>query len=195
MVDPDVIRAVQGDRITAPDILRVQLGEVHILDDNVADAADHAQALASDDALAANAHNALVRAHVDLLQRRLVVRARRPRIVAAPVQRVRVDRVLPGAAARVRVGDAARAVVALPGAPEVVEFPVYQDRARRVVRQPCGQLGDVAGRCGFSVAAACRASGIAEGLSGDPCGVGMAEKGDSCNEWFKHLEWSGQQNE
>jgi hypothetical protein len=60
MVDPDHVGVVQGDGVAAPDVLRVEVGDVDVLDDDVLDAADHPDALALDDALVANADEGLV---------------------------------------------------------------------------------------------------------------------------------------
>lgn len=54
VVDPDQIGVVQGDGVAAPDVLRVEVRDVHVLDDDVLGAADHADALALDDALVAD---------------------------------------------------------------------------------------------------------------------------------------------
>lgn len=55
MVDPDLVSAVQSDSITTPDILRVQFGDVNVLNDDIADAVGQTQPLAPDDTSTANA--------------------------------------------------------------------------------------------------------------------------------------------
>jgi hypothetical protein len=51
VVDPDYVGTIYGDGIAAPNVLRVQVGDVDILDDDVAGAADDAEALALNDSL------------------------------------------------------------------------------------------------------------------------------------------------
>ncbi|KAF7545500.1 hypothetical protein G7046_g9552 [Stylonectria norvegica] len=112
VIDPDHVDVVEGDGIAAPDVLGVELGDVDVLDDDVAHAADEPQALALDDALAAHAYEALVGldgdaelAGVVVLDRRL---GRAGLVVVAPA--VLVDgelaggRGAPGCAARGRGG-------------------------------------------------------------------------------------------
>ena len=65
VVDPDLVRAVEGDRIAAPDIMRIQVGDVDVLDDDVADAGDDAEALAHHHAAAAFADDGFVGGHGD----------------------------------------------------------------------------------------------------------------------------------
>jgi hypothetical protein len=60
VVDPDEVGAVDGDGVAAPDVGRVDVGEAHVLDDNVLCVADDADALALDYALGALADQALV---------------------------------------------------------------------------------------------------------------------------------------
>ena len=60
VVDPDHVGVVQGDGVAAPNVLRVEVGDVDVLDDDVPDAADHPDTLALDDALVANADEGLV---------------------------------------------------------------------------------------------------------------------------------------
>lgn len=60
VVDPDVGGASKGDGITAPDVLRVQVRDLDVLNDDVVDAVGHAEALALDDTLAALTDDGLV---------------------------------------------------------------------------------------------------------------------------------------
>lgn len=50
MVNPHLVAAVQGDRITAPDVLRVELSNVDVLDDDTAGAICDPETGALDDA-------------------------------------------------------------------------------------------------------------------------------------------------
>lgn len=65
VVDPDQVGAVDGDTVTAPHVLRVQVLDSNVLDDNVADAANHAKTFSSDDTLVALANDGLVRVDGD----------------------------------------------------------------------------------------------------------------------------------
>lgn len=65
MVDPDKVAVVEGDGVSAPDVLRVQVGDGDVLDDDVLGAADDAQALALDDTGVALAEDGLVRSDGD----------------------------------------------------------------------------------------------------------------------------------
>jgi hypothetical protein len=53
VVDPDEVCAVDGDGVAAPDVFRVDVGETHVLDDDVFGVADDAHTLAFDYALGA----------------------------------------------------------------------------------------------------------------------------------------------
>lgn len=55
VIDPDKVCTVQGDSITTPDVLRVEVRNVNILNDDVAGTADNLQALSFDDSGAAGA--------------------------------------------------------------------------------------------------------------------------------------------
>lgn len=73
VVDPDQVSAGQGDGITTPDVLGVQLGDTDVLDDDVLHAVGHAQTLALDDSRGARAEDGLVRGDLDGVQTGLVV--------------------------------------------------------------------------------------------------------------------------
>lgn len=90
VVDPDAVGAVQGDCIATPDVLRVEVGEVDVLDDDVAGAAAKAQALAANDSLGAHADDGLVALDVDGLARGVPVGARHPSARGACVGDVRL---------------------------------------------------------------------------------------------------------
>lgn len=73
VVDPDQVGAGQGDGITSPDVLGVELGDADVLDDDVLHAVGHAQTLALDDSRGAGAEDGLVRGDLDGVQTGLVV--------------------------------------------------------------------------------------------------------------------------
>ena len=64
VVDPDEIRADERDGVAAPDVLRVELGDVDVLYDDVG-AAGYAEAFAADHAGGAFADDGLVVLDVD----------------------------------------------------------------------------------------------------------------------------------
>jgi hypothetical protein len=53
VINPDHISTVQGDGIAAPNVLRIQVRNVNILNNDVAGTADDLQTLSSDDSGAA----------------------------------------------------------------------------------------------------------------------------------------------
>lgn len=55
VINPDKVCTVQGDSITTPDVLRVEVRNVNILNDDVAGTADNLQALSFNDSGAARA--------------------------------------------------------------------------------------------------------------------------------------------
>lgn len=71
MVDPDQISTVEGDGVSAPDVVRVEFGDLNILNDNIADA-DHAETLAHDLGIVL-AHNGLVAGYGDAEETSIVV--------------------------------------------------------------------------------------------------------------------------
>lgn len=73
VVDPDQVGAGEGDGVTSPDVLRVQLRDTDVLDDDVLHAVGHAQTLALDDSGGARAEDGLVRGDLDGAQTGLVV--------------------------------------------------------------------------------------------------------------------------
>lgn len=48
VINPDKVSTVQGDGITTPDVLRIEVRNVHILNDDVAGTANNLQALSLD---------------------------------------------------------------------------------------------------------------------------------------------------
>lgn len=73
VVDPDHVSAGDGDSITTPDVLRVDLGEVDVLDDDVLDTVGHVDTLALDDTGGALADKRLVGLDLDGVPASLVV--------------------------------------------------------------------------------------------------------------------------
>jgi hypothetical protein len=67
------LTTVDGDGITTPDVLRVDIGETDVLNDNVLDAADHADTLSLDNTLVALADQRLVGANSHTEHTSLVV--------------------------------------------------------------------------------------------------------------------------
>lgn len=65
MVDPDKVGAGKLNRITSPNVFRVQVGDLDVLDDDVGNTIGHPQALALDDALIAHAKDGFVRRDID----------------------------------------------------------------------------------------------------------------------------------
>lgn len=49
VINPDKISTIQGDSITTPDVLRVKVRDVNVLNDNIAGTADNLQALSFND--------------------------------------------------------------------------------------------------------------------------------------------------
>lgn len=60
LTDPDAVGAVDGDGVAAPDVLRVELRDVDVLDDDVLCAVGDVQALAAEDAGGSRADDRLV---------------------------------------------------------------------------------------------------------------------------------------
>lgn len=73
VVDPYEVRAVNSDGITTPDVLRVELRDVDVLDDDVLGAVGNSETLSAKDTLGANADNALVGAYSETADTSLVV--------------------------------------------------------------------------------------------------------------------------
>lgn len=56
VINPDEVSTVQGDGITTPDVLRVQICNMDVLDDNIAGTTDNLQALSLNDTGATRAN-------------------------------------------------------------------------------------------------------------------------------------------
>lgn len=174
MVDPNLIRSIKSDRITTPDVLRVQLSDVDVLNNDIADTVLQSQTLAPNDTLAAHTDDGLVGRHIDALNGSLVVCASGSGITTAPVGVV--DRVLAATTAGVGGGNAALAVGTLALGAKVVELFVDQNNSRGAIGQPRGQLGSIARGSSNCVATTSGASCKSERGSGHACGL------DSCAE-------------
>jgi hypothetical protein len=74
VVNPDHVAAIDGDSITTPYVLRVDISEAYVLDDDVLDTVRHPDALALDDTLGALTNETLVRADSHTGHTSLVVR-------------------------------------------------------------------------------------------------------------------------
>ena len=73
MVDPDHVGPCQRNCVTSPDILRVELGDVDVLDDDVGNTVSHPEAFALDDTVRTRAENCLVGGDHDGVETSLVV--------------------------------------------------------------------------------------------------------------------------
>lgn len=60
MIDPNQVAIIQGDGITSPDVLGVEIRNLNVLDDDILRPADDAQATALDHAGASGADQTLV---------------------------------------------------------------------------------------------------------------------------------------
>lgn len=134
VVDPDQISAGQGDGITTPDVLGVQLGDADVLDDDVLHAVGEVETLALDDSRGAIAEDGLVGGDLDGVQTGVVVGDADGGcvglVVGAPV--VLVDSQL---ASRVRSpGGTTRVISRALGTGEV-EGLLEHDNAGHVVRE------------------------------------------------------------
>lgn len=167
VVNPDVVGAVEGDSVTTPDELGVELRDVDVLDNDVADTVHQAQTLSTQDTRATHANNRLVGGDFQALNTGVVVRAGQGGIATAPVGAILLDGILARATAGVRGGFAALAVGALALAAKEVELLVDKDDTGGAVRQPGLQLADVAGRSGSGITATGRAASETEGGASD----------------------------
>lgn len=61
VVDPDEVGVVQGNGIAAPNILRIEIRNPYILDDNVLRTTDNSEAFALDHAFGADTNDGFVR--------------------------------------------------------------------------------------------------------------------------------------
>lgn len=145
VVNPDLVGAIQGDSITTPDVLWVELCDVDVLDDDVLGTAGQTQALAAKDTSATNTNDGLVRSNSQALETSIVIGASGCWVVAAPVGAVSLDGILAGAATAVGIRDAALAVVAGVFSAEEVELFFNKDHPGSVVAQPALQFSNVTG--------------------------------------------------
>lgn len=60
VIDPDVGDTIEGKGVTSPDVLRVQFGDLDVLNDDVSGALIELETLASDDTGAADTKDSLV---------------------------------------------------------------------------------------------------------------------------------------
>ncbi len=143
--DPDEVSLVESNSVTTPDVLRVELGNVNVLNDNVLRSVGNTETLAADNTLVTNTDDGLVGAQVDSSYTSIVVR--------------NLDRF--GTCASVSVGtpvggvdgiltSVARACVGCRAATSgsssslsalEVELSVKHDTARSAVREPSLQFG------------------------------------------------------
>lgn len=73
VVDPDVISAIKSNSVSSPDNVRVKVGNVDVLDDDVLNTVGETKALALDDTLRANTDDTLVRSNHNRVQTRLII--------------------------------------------------------------------------------------------------------------------------
>lgn len=60
VVDPDEIRAGEGNGITSPDVLWVELGDVDVLDDDVLGSVGDSETLSTDHCVGPNTNDGFV---------------------------------------------------------------------------------------------------------------------------------------
>ena len=60
VIDPDIVCSIQGDGISAPNIFRVDIGDLNVLENDVLSSIHDPQALAFDDTLGTIANDCLV---------------------------------------------------------------------------------------------------------------------------------------
>lgn len=73
VIDPDHVGAIKSDRITAPDVVRVQFGNLDVLDDDVAGTRNDTQTLALNHTAAALSDDGLLRSNSDAKDACIVV--------------------------------------------------------------------------------------------------------------------------
>ena len=73
LTNPDLVRSINGNRISTPDVLRVQLRNVNVLNDDILRAVGNAETLSTDDTLVSNTDERLVRPNRHTGDTRLVV--------------------------------------------------------------------------------------------------------------------------
>lgn len=163
MVDPDVAAAIQGNSITTPDILRVELGDVDVLNDYIGHTIRKPEPSASDDTSTAHADDAFVGFNMDGVYSGVIICNSNRRVVTAPV--VGIDGQLTAGCST--PGSAAGLSGSAFGASEV-ELPVQDDSEGLFGFEVPDQLvsrgwGD--GRtCGASSCAGCKARSFADDI-------------------------------
>lgn len=73
VINPNHVCTSQSDRVTAPDVLRVELGDVDVLNDYIGNAIGKPDALALDDTFRTRADDRLVRGDHDRVKTSLIV--------------------------------------------------------------------------------------------------------------------------
>jgi hypothetical protein len=95
VINPDIARSIKSDSITAPNVLRVELANGDVLDDNVGNATSKTQALSKKHATLASTNDGLVALDLDRVESSLVVADINARsaglVIGAPVILVNGD--------------------------------------------------------------------------------------------------------
>jgi hypothetical protein len=73
VINPNVVCSSQSNRVTTPDVLRVELGDVNVLDNHILDTVGQPDALALDDTFRPRADNRLVGGDLDGVKTSLIV--------------------------------------------------------------------------------------------------------------------------
>lgn len=73
MVNPNKIRVIKGNSITAPDVLRVKVCDLNVLDDDILRTLCNIKALALDDALASYTNETFIRPNENGVQCSIVI--------------------------------------------------------------------------------------------------------------------------
>ena len=180
MVNPNVVGAIQVNGITAPDVLRVKLGDMDVLDDDVFGIVGHAKSLATEDTSTTDTNNGLVRGNRQAFQTSVIIGAFRRWIVTAPVGTVRLDGVLARAAAGVGVRNTALAVSTSVLAADEVELLVYEDHTGSVITQPGLQFSDATGGRWACISTTCSAAGESKSGALDAFSTGISAQESRC---------------
>lgn len=134
MVDPDTVSTIQSDGITAPDVLRVEAGDMDVLDDDIAGAVADSEALALDNASTSYSNDALVAAHVERCAAGIIIGAAHERATRAGIR----DGQLASRCASLANGDPVTAARSSGGAFGASKVPgaVNEDGSSRAVSDP-----------------------------------------------------------
>lgn len=73
MINPNKIRVIKGNGIASPDVLRVEVGDLNVLDNDILGTLCNVKALALDDALASYTDETLVGSHENGVQCSIVI--------------------------------------------------------------------------------------------------------------------------